>query len=137
MDASVGKWIRHLAIVRRGSQITDRHPSGVASSTRKILRYGKTPDPFVETPDDMVARALRNFIGRGKGEPVAFNDEAHHCYQDKPLADLESTQTTIDGVEKEDLERNADARVWFKGLLAVKRKLGIKAVYTCRRHPST
>ena len=110
---------------------------GVASNTRKILKYGKTTDPFVETPDEMVARAMRDFIGRGKGEIVVFNDEAHHCYQDKPLVDTGDNGHQVDtaDVDKEDKERNADARVWFKGLHAVKRKLGIKIVYDLSATP--
>jgi type III restriction enzyme len=101
---------------------------GVASNTRKILKYGKTVDPFVETPDEMVARVLRDFLGRGKGEIVVLNDEAHHCYQNKPLTDDER-------LEKEDEQRNADARVWFKGLQAVKRKVGIKTIYDLSATP--
>ena len=58
---------------------------GVAANTRKILTHGKKVDPFQETDDEMVARVLRDFIGRGKGEIVVMNDEAHHCYQNKPL----------------------------------------------------
>lgn len=101
---------------------------GVASNTRKILRHGKPVDPFVETPDEMAARVLRDFIGRGKGEIVVFNDEAHHCYQNKPLSD-------DDSLDKEDEQRNADARVWFKGLQAVKRKVGIKTVFDLSATP--
>lgn len=51
------------------------------------MKHGKSVDPFVETPDETVARVLRDFMGRGKGEIVVFNDEAHHCYQNKPLSD--------------------------------------------------
>lgn len=101
---------------------------GVASNTRKILKHGKAVDPFVETPDEMVARVLRDFMGRGKGEIVVLNDEAHHCYQNKPLDADEQ-------LDKEDEQRNADARVWFKGLQAVKRKVGIKTIYDLSATP--
>jgi type III restriction enzyme len=105
---------------------------GVAANTKKILAYGKTTDPFKETRDQMVARVLRDLAGRGKGEIVVLNDEAHHCYQDKPLDDAED----VDAQDKKEAEqRNADARVWFKGLLAVDRKVGIKGIYDLSATP--
>ena len=108
---------------------------GVAANTRKILTHGKKVDPFQETDDEMVARVLRDFIGRGKGEIVVMNDEAHHCYQNKPLGD-DSDEPLLEGeAKKEAEERNKDARVWFKGLQAVKRKLGIKAIYDLSATP--
>ena len=58
----------------------------------------------------VAARILRAF-GTGKGEIVVLNDEAHHCYQDKLL------EHPDDDADKEDKERNRDARVWFRGLL--------------------
>lgn len=110
---------------------------GVASNTRKILRHGKSTDPFKETPDGMVSRVLRDFSGgrsgKGSREIVVFNDEAHHCYQDKPL---EAAADDLDAAERKEAQaRNADARVWFKGLQAVMRKSGIKTVYDLSATP--
>jgi type III restriction enzyme len=106
----------------------DKVIQGVAATTRKILNAGKRVDPFKETEDQMVARVLADFAGRGKGEIVVFNDEAHHCYQDRPLEDPSEA-------DREDKDRNADARVWFKGLRAVQRKVGVKAVYDLSATP--
>jgi type III restriction enzyme len=101
---------------------------GVASNTRKLLRGGRpeVADAFRETPDMVAARVLRDF---GKGEIVVFNDEAHHCYQDKLL------EHPDDEADKEDRERNRDARVWFRGLLDLQRKAGIKTVYDLSATP--
>jgi type III restriction enzyme len=102
---------------------------GVASNTRKLLR-GDRPedaDAFQETPEMVAARVLRGF-GPSKGEIVVLNDEAHHCYQDRLLDDDPEA-------EKEDRERNRDARVWFRGLLALQRKAGIKAIYDLSATP--
>jgi type III restriction enzyme len=105
-----------------------REIQGVSATTRRILNAGKRTDPFKETPDQMVSRVLADF-GRGAGgEVVVFNDEAHHCYQDRPLTDPTEA-------DKEDRDRNADARVWFKGLQAVQRKVGIKTVYDLSATP--
>jgi type III restriction enzyme len=104
----------------------DKIIQGVAGNTRKLLTAGKSQDPFRETPGAMVARVLRD-LG-GKGEIVVLNDEAHHCYQDKPLDDPSEA-------DKEDKDRNADARVWFKGLQAVQKRVGIKTVYDLSATP--
>jgi len=103
---------------------------GVASNTRKLLRGDKpgVADAFRETPDLVAARILRSFSA-GKGEVVVLNDEAHHCYQDKLLGHPD------DDAEKEDEERNREARVWFRGLLDLQRKAGIKAVYDLSATP--
>ena len=58
-----------------------------------------------------------------------LNDEAHHCYQDKLL------EHPDDDADKEDKERNRDARVWFRGLVDLRRKAGIKAVYDLSATP--
>ncbi len=102
---------------------------GVSANTRKILRAGKPAeaDAFRETPDMVAARIMRAF-GTGKGEIVVLNDEAHHCYQDR-LLDSDSD------ADREDKERNRDARVWFRGLCDLRRRAGIKAVYDLSATP--
>jgi len=100
---------------------------GVASNTRKILLAGRSDDPFKETPAAMVSRVLRDFAGSSE-QIVVFNDEAHHCYRDRPLQSLGAPAT----VTKEDLET---ARVWFRGLQAIQRKLGIKGIYDMSATP--
>ena len=92
---------------------------GVAANTRKLLRGGKPEDAdaFRETPRHGAARVLRAF-GTGKGEIVVLNDEAHHCYQDKLLDHPDEE------ADNEDSERNRDARVWFRGLHDLRRKVG-------------
>lgn len=108
---------------------------GVARTTRKLLLAGKTEDPFKETEAAMVSRVLRGFGGgRQSGEIVVLNDEAHHCYMDKPI----TVEDEADGVEKadsEDKQRNEDARVWFKGIRAIQEHVGVKAVYDLSATP--
>jgi len=115
----------HAFLPRDAKEIT-----GVSATTRKILTAGRADDPFRETPDAMVARVLRD-IGGG-GEPVlVLSDEAHHCYQDKPLPqDVDRPKLT-----REQEEANAEARVWFRGLQAVARKGGVKAIYDLSATP--
>ena len=56
-----------------------QHPEAAAR------RQAKRPMPFQETADQWSRRVLRDLRRPGKGEIVVLNDEAHHCYQDKPL----------------------------------------------------
>ena len=85
---------------------------GVASNTRKLLRGGKpeVDDAFQETPEHGRRAHPARASASGKGEIVVLNDEAHHCYQDKLL------EHPDDDADKEDKERNREARVWFRGL---------------------
>ena len=105
---------------------TAKEVQGVAANTRKLLRAGKKVDPFVETEEQTVDRVLRDLGGRGRGEIMVMNDEAHHCYQDKPLAEA---------IDAEAKQRNEGARVWFRGLRAVVRRVGVKAIYDLSATP--
>ncbi len=123
----------HTFLLRDAPEI-----KGVAANTRKLLNAGRQHkrsdiDPFKETPADMVTRVLRDFSGKGAGEIVVFNDEAHHCYQDKPLEDPSAAGS--EAPDAEERARNADARVWFKGLQAMAAKVGIKQVFDLSATP--
>lgn len=110
---------------------------GVARATRQILLAGKNEDPFKETSSDMVSRVLRGWgvgTGQRQGDIVVLNDEAHHCYMDKPITVSDETESVEEG-DKEDQDRNVEARVWFKGLQAVTAKVGIKAIYDLSATP--
>lgn len=101
---------------------------GIAANTKKLLRPGASPGVFKEDEAQVVARVLRDF-GTAKGEIIVLNDEAHHCYQDKPVTSGEVT--------KEQADANAEARVWFKGVLAVAKakNYGVKYVFDLSATP--
>ncbi|UQU67545.1 DEAD/DEAH box helicase family protein [Couchioplanes caeruleus] len=104
---------------------------GVNANTRKLLRGNRPPgdaDAFQETPD-MVADRVLGAFGSTEGGLVVFNDEAHHCYQDKLLEHPE------DVADKSDKERNREARVWFRGLQDVSRRTSVKTVYDLSATP--
>lgn len=108
---------------------------GVARLTKNILLAGKSEDPFKESDDAMVSRVLRGWgvgTGRKQSEIVVFNDEAHHCYADRPQRVVEVDGTQADAEAK---AANEEARVWYKGLLAVANKVGIKAIYDLSATP--
>jgi hypothetical protein len=62
-----------------------------------------------------------------------LNDEAHHCYMDKPITPrLGGGRRAGD---TDDKQRNEDARVWFKGIRAIAEHVGVKAVYDLSATP--
>ena len=106
---------------------------GVAANTRKLLRAGRTTDEFTETSQAMVSRVLRGLGGQGSdtSQVIVLNDEAHHCYRDRPLpADAATEKLSAD--EK---AANEEARVWFKGVQAVAKHVGVKTVYDLSATP--
>lgn len=100
--------------------------ANVSKTTKEILAPGDS-GRFEESADQIVARVLRD-LGEAPGQVVVLNDEAHHCYQDRPASGA---------LSKEERDANADARVWFKGLQAVSRAkgYGLKHVFDVSATP--
>ncbi|WP_424535519.1 BPTD_3080 family restriction endonuclease [Sphaerisporangium viridialbum] len=108
---------------------------GVAKTTKELLAgYSGAPSPFQETVGQMVTRVCRE-LG-GSSEIVVLNDEAHHCYRDRIADPEEDVKEALKGEDKKEADsRNEKARVWFRGLRAIKSKLGIKTVYDLSATP--
>ncbi len=84
-----------------------------------------------ETEGQMLQRVMPDLMGF-KGVMV-LNDEAHHCYREKPLTD---ELDDLKGEEKEEAAKNNEAaRLWISGIEVVKRKLGLRAVYDLSATP--
>jgi type III restriction enzyme len=57
---------------------------------------------------------------------LVLNDEAHHCYREKPA---DPAEIALKGEEREEAEQNNKAaRLWISGLEIVKRKLGVTRI---------
>lgn len=107
-----------------------RETQAAGRLTKGILGQNGGASPFQETPDQMVRRVCRE-IGTKKNI-VVINDESHHCYRTKPQAEVEK----LDADEKADAAaREEAARLWISGLEAVKRKIGVRAVYDLSATP--
>ena len=100
---------------------------GVARNTRLLLKGDRKVDPFKETPQAMVSRVLRD-LGADKQQIIVLNDEAHHCYMDRPLPAGEKAA-------KEQEAANLEARVWFKGLQAAAKHVGVKQIFDLSATP--
>src|SRR5579884_1892983 len=75
----------------------------------------------LETEGQMIQRVMPELMGLKN--ILVLNDEAHHCYREKPG---EADETELKGDDKQEAEKNNEAaRVWISGLEAVNRKLGI------------
>lgn len=85
----------------------------------------------VESEGQMLQRVMPDLMGMKN--IMALNDEAHHCYREKPP---EEDDEELTGEEKQEAEKNNEAaRLWISGLEAINRKLGINRVYDLSATP--
>ena len=79
----------------------------------------------LETEGQMLQRVLPSLMGMKN--IMALNDEAHHCYREKPNHAEEDEG--LKGDEKKEAEKNNEAaRLWISGIEIVSKKLGVNHV---------
>src|SRR5262249_46217981 len=84
-----------------------------------------------ETEGQMLQRVMPDLMGMKN--ILVINDEAHHCYREKPAA---ANEEELKGDEKREAEKNNEAaRLWISGLEIVNRKLGAARVYDLSATP--
>ncbi|MEX0642633.1 MAG: DEAD/DEAH box helicase family protein [Pirellulales bacterium] len=92
---------------------------------RQLLQ-GRLGDELktLETEGQMLQRVMPDLMGMK--HILALNDEAHHCYREKPK---EADDEELKGDDRKEAEKNNEAaRLWISGLEAVNRKLGLSRV---------
>lgn len=97
----------------------------ISAGGRRLLQ-GRTGDELqtLETEGQMIQRVMPELMGMKN--ILVINDEAHHCYRERPD---HGDDEELKGDEKAEAEENNEAaRVWISGLEAVNRKLGISRV---------
>nr|WP_200900249.1 hypothetical protein [Rubrobacter aplysinae] len=78
----------------------------------------------LETEGQMLQRVMPDLMGMK--HVMAINDEAHHCYREKPEED---EKPELKGEDRDEAKKNNEAaRLWISGLEAVNRKLGVTRV---------
>jgi type III restriction enzyme len=98
---------------------------------RSLLQGRYEPIVTKETEGQMVRRVAEELMGLKN--IVVINDEAHHCYREKP--DNEDIED-LSGEEKSEAQKeNEAARLWISGIECFKRKLGMRAVYDLSATP--
>jgi type III restriction enzyme len=74
----------------------------------------------------MLQRVMPDLMGMKN--VLALNDEAHHCYREKP-GDVDQEEAELKGDDRKEAQKNREAaRLWINGLEAVQRKLGLARV---------
>ncbi len=87
-------------------------------------RVGEELDTL-ESEGQMLQRVMPELMGLKN--ILVLNDEAHHCYREKPGD--EDDEEDLRGDDRKEAERNREAaRLWISGLEAVNRKLGLTRV---------
>jgi type III restriction enzyme len=102
------------------------------SPVGRSLLKGRGPDlDTMETEGQMLQRVMPELMGMKT--IVVLNDEAHHCYRQRPQND---NLDDLQGDDKNEAKKNNEAaRLWISGIEAVKRKLGVQTVYDLSATP--
>ena len=105
----------------------------VAKGGRALLAGPRRTDlQTLETEGQMLQRVMPELMGMKN--ILVINDEAHHCYREKPT-EAEAELEDLKGDDKDEAKKNNEAaRLWISGIEAVKRKLGRAAGLRPVRH---
>ena len=102
----------------------------LTKGTRAALEGHGEDLETLETEGQMIQRVMPELMGLGR--IMVINDEAHHCYRERPAAEVEK----LTGDDRKEAEENREAaRLWISGIEAAKRKLGLQAVYDLSATP--
>lgn len=108
-----------------------RETMEVSKVGRALLQGRGEPVVTIETEGQMLQRACGELLAMKN--VVVINDEAHHCYREKPNSDDEGE---LKGEDKDEAKKNNEAaRLWISGIEALNRKVGVRAVYDLSATP--
>nr|WP_289993670.1 DEAD/DEAH box helicase family protein [Aquibium sp. ELW1220] len=101
-----------------------------ASGTRQALEGHGDKLQTLETEGQMVKRVMGDLMGAKN--VVVINDEAHHCYRERPMA----AQVKLTGEDRKEAEENNEAaRLWMSGLEMLNRQQGVRVIYDLSATP--
>lgn len=96
----------------------------LSKGTRSLLQGHGEALNTLESEGKMLQRVMPDLMGMKN--IMVINDEAHHCYREKPNSDEDED---LKGDDRKEAEKNRDAaRLWISGLEAIQRKLGLSQV---------
>jgi type III restriction enzyme len=102
----------------------------LASGTKALLK-GRGPElKTLESEGRMLQRVVGELMGMKN--IVVINDEAHHCYRERPR---DSDDDLVDDEKDEADNNNEAARLWISGIEMLKRKIGVRTVYDLSATP--
>ena len=101
-----------------------REKMNLAKANRSLLQGRGEALNTLETEGQMIQRVIPELMGMKR--IMVLNDEAHHCYREKPDSHEEDD---LKGDDKKEAQKNNEAaRLWISGLEAIGRKLEILRV---------
>lgn len=103
-------------------KLRERMP--LSKGGRSLLQGRDEPLNTLETEGQMLQRVMPELMGLKN--ILALNDEAHHCYREKPPGEDDEP---LSGEERQEAEENNEAaRLWISGLEIVNEKMGLARV---------
>jgi type III restriction enzyme len=123
----LGDLDRAKIVITNYHALRPREILDVSKGGRALLQ-GRGPEiQTVESEGQMLQRVMPDLMGLRS--VMAFNDEAHHCYREKPADDGDQDDADLKGDDRKEAEKNTEAaRVWISGLEAVNRTMGLRRV---------
>ncbi|MDH4383358.1 MAG: DEAD/DEAH box helicase family protein, partial [Gammaproteobacteria bacterium] len=98
----------------------------ISAGGKKLLQ-GRTGERIqtLESEGQMIQRVMAELMG--SRNLLVINDEAHHCYREKPPSEEQPAKLSAD--QKDDAKKNTEAaRLWISGIEAVNRQLKVAKV---------
>ena len=118
--------IKHAKIVITNFHAFKLRERMELSKGGRLLLQGRGGDELntLESEGQMIQRVMPELMGMKN--VMVINDEAHHCYREKPKREDDDD---LKGDERKEAEKNNEAaRLWISGIEAVQRKLGVARV---------
>ena len=101
-----------------------RERTELSKGGRALLQGRGQPIATLESEGQMLQRVMPELMGIKN--LMVLNDEAHHCYREKPGA---SDEEKLTGDDRQEAKKNTEAaRLWISGLEMVDKRLGINRV---------
>ena len=98
----------------------------ISKAGRALLQGRGRASETRETKGQMLKRVMPELLGMKS--ILAFNDEGHHCYRERP-PDESDEKNALKGDELKEAKKNQEtARVWISGLETVQAKVGLNQV---------
>ena len=108
-----------------------RETMDLSKGNRRLLQGRGDAITSTETEGQMIQRVMPKLMSMRN--ILVLNDEAHHCYQQKPGESQEDKRT---GDERKEAEENSKAAsLWISGLRMVQEKLGINRIFDLSATP--
>ena len=101
-----------------------RERMALSKGGRSLLQGRGDALNTLETEGQMLQRVMPDLMGMKN--IMVINDEAHHCYRERPN---HAADDDLKGDDKKEAAKNSEAaRLWISGIEAVTRKLGVNRV---------